>query len=297
MQEMSLKLLQKSPSKRKKGEGRRLSLHSFINIHRCASRVTKWNLRGFPDPLLHNKHVAAFPQLQIFSGATVLTESFLSILPLSSLKSAPAPSIFFKLFKHLPLFQCAWEPWPARRMKRPTSKDLLTPDLSLPRDNPCRFHLGGTALTPSPCISNNRSGSFPTNREWTRGKDPHKNGRRAPHSPKESRAFRPKYSLCSAFTTIGVQRGTHKHTHVHTHMSTKLRERERERRIKGESDWLLLQMCTWNWLHEGPYAIEENAISAGVKIVLEVQSELSLSRIRSPHTHQVNNENGSFVGG
>lgn len=47
-------------------------------------------------------------------------------------------------------------------MKRPTSKVFLTPDLSLPRDNPCRFHLGGTALAPSPCISNNRSRGIPT---------------------------------------------------------------------------------------------------------------------------------------
>lgn len=56
-------------------------------------------------------------------------------------------------------------------------------------------------------------------------------------------------------------------------------------------------MCTQNWLHEDLYAIEQNAISIGGKIVLEVQSELSLSRILSSHTNQVNNENGSFVRG
>ena len=50
-------------------------------------------------------------------------------------------------------------------MKRPTPKVFLTDDLSLPRDNRCRFHLEALPW-PSLCvITNNQSRSVPTNRE------------------------------------------------------------------------------------------------------------------------------------
>lgn len=65
-------------------------------MHRQSNKT---KLCGFPDALLHNEHVAVFPQLKIIPPATMLTVSFLSILPLI---------IIFKIFFcSLNLFQAA----------------------------------------------------------------------------------------------------------------------------------------------------------------------------------------------
>lgn len=126
-------------------------------------------------------------------------------------------------------------------MKRLTSKIFLT-NLSLPRDNPFRFCLGGSALAPSPCISNNRSEGIPTNGENGReGKIHTKWGTGASRSPKGRKAFGNLNGLSVLLLQLQDFKGTHTHTH------TELRE-SGEEKVKSIGSFCKSASRIWQML-------------------------------------------------
>ena len=177
----------------------------------------------------------------------MLPESFLSVLPLINFfKSAWVPSIFIQSLKHLPLFLSVWELWPARKMKRLTCKVFLAAHLSLPTDNPCRFHL---EALPWPPLHITREGAFLQTERMEERQRPRQRGAVGGTSlPQGEKGFgKSQRSLCSLKTT-GFQRDTHSCTRAsvrartHTHTHTQLKEWRR----KGKSNWFLPQACMQN---------------------------------------------------
>ena len=136
-------------------------------------------------------------------------------------------------------------------MKRLTCKVFLAAHLSLPTDNPCRFHL---EALPWPPLHITREGAF-LQTEWRRGKDPHKEGQWGePRSPKGRKVLGNLNGLSVLLLQLQDFKGTHTvargqarararaRTHTHTHTHTQLKEWRR----KGKSNWFLPQACMQN---------------------------------------------------
>lgn len=129
-------------------------------------------------------------------------------------------------------------------MKRPTSKVFLAAHLSLPTDNPCRFHLEALPWPPLRMSLITSAGGIPTNREnGGEAKTHTKRGSEGNLAPPRGERFWEISTVCS-LTTTGFQRDTHSCTQAsacaHTHTQFK------EWRRKGKSNWFLPQACIQN---------------------------------------------------
>lgn len=104
-------------------------------------------------------------------------------------------------------------------MKRPTSKVFLAAHLSLPTDNPCRFHLEALPWPPLHISLITSAGAF-LQTEWRRGKDPHKEGQWGEsHSPKGIKVlgnlnslFSYNYRISKGHTQLHAGKRAHTHT-------------------------------------------------------------------------------------
>ena len=135
-------------------------------------------------------------------------------------------------------------------MKRLTCKVFLAAHLSLPTDNPCRFHL---EALPWPPLHITREGAF-LQTEWRRGKDPHKEGQWGePRSPKGRKVLGNLNGLSVLLLQLQDFKGTHTvargqarartHTHTHTHTVERVETKRYKQLVPSTSMYAELGTC------------------------------------------------------